>query len=493
MIPINFFDWRAGEDLSSENRWVKLAKIIPWAEFEDEYAKLFSSTEGAVAKPFRMALGALIIKEKLKISDRETVEQIRENPYLQYFIGLLSYTNEPPFEASTMVNFRERITLELVNKINKSIVLKELEKKEEKEDKLSEVEKENKGKMMSDATCVPIDITYPTDIGLLNKARETTEKIIDKLYKPLKEKLVKKPRTYRIKARKEYLKVAKKKKISTKERRKGIRKQLQYLRRNLLHIEKLISLGAELEWLNKNEEKKLETIKKLYEQQLYMYENKKKSVEKRIVSLHQPHVRPIIRGKASKKVEFGAKISVIYQERFILLERIEWENYNEGEDLIEQIERYKKNTRYYPESVHVDKIYRNRKNRAYCKKHGIRMSGPPLGRPPKNISVEQKKQAHEDECIRSAIEGKFGQGKRRYGLDLIKMKRSDTAETAIAISCLVINLNTIIKSILSFIFYHFSVKKSNYLDLMIRENYQYQLLLKNRVILKNKLFREKIV
>ena len=119
------------------------------------------------------------------------------------------------------------------------------------------------------------------------------------------------------------------------------------------------------------------------------------------------------------------------------------------------------------------------------------MSGPPLGRPPKNISVEQKKQAHEDECIRSAIEGKFGQGKRRFGLDLIKMKRSDTAITAIAISCLVINLNTILKILLSFIFYHFYQEKNNYLNLMIRVSYKLKLLLKNKIILKNKFLKEK--
>ena len=68
--------------LSAENRWVILSKLIPWYEFESEYADYFSSEMGAPAKSFRMALGALIIKEKLGTSDRETVEQIRENPVL---------------------------------------------------------------------------------------------------------------------------------------------------------------------------------------------------------------------------------------------------------------------------------------------------------------------------------------------------------------------------------------------------------------------------
>ena len=101
-----------------------MADLIPWQEFEEEYATLFSSEAGAPAKSFRMALGALIIKEKLGISDRETVEQIKENPYLQYFIGMSSYSSEAPFDAAMMVHFRERISANVVNKVNQVMVKK---------------------------------------------------------------------------------------------------------------------------------------------------------------------------------------------------------------------------------------------------------------------------------------------------------------------------------------------------------------------------------
>ena len=121
IIPENFEMPFSGK-LSPDNRWVIMAELIPWAEFEVEYAEKFSEKIGAPAKPFRMALGALIIKEKLGISDRETVEQIKENPYLQYFIGLSEYSNEAPFEASMMVYFRERIKIDCVKKINQKMV-----------------------------------------------------------------------------------------------------------------------------------------------------------------------------------------------------------------------------------------------------------------------------------------------------------------------------------------------------------------------------------
>ncbi len=115
--------------LSEDNRWVIMANLIPWSSFEEEYAKNFAAEMGAPALPFRMALGALIIKEKLGISDRETVEQIKENPYLQYFIGRSAYSNEAPFDASLLVKFRERIKAPLVNQINQKLVEEALKKK----------------------------------------------------------------------------------------------------------------------------------------------------------------------------------------------------------------------------------------------------------------------------------------------------------------------------------------------------------------------------
>ena len=123
--------------LCQDNRWVILAELILGYEFEQEYALNFSKEMGAPAKPFRMALGALIIKEKLGISDRETVEQIKENPYLQYFIGLKSYSNEAHADASMMVHFRQRITVDLVKAVTEKLVKSSRELREESPKKKS--------------------------------------------------------------------------------------------------------------------------------------------------------------------------------------------------------------------------------------------------------------------------------------------------------------------------------------------------------------------
>ncbi|MEG4031973.1 MULTISPECIES: IS5 family transposase [unclassified Microcoleus] len=432
--------------LSPDNRWVKMAELIPWSEFEAEYAENFPTEMGAPAKSFRMALGALIIKEKLGISDRETVEQIRENPYLQYFIGQSSYSNELPFDPSLLVHFRQRISPNLINKVNERMVEKIRSitpvKPEKKKDSDAKNESPNRGKLIIDATCAPADISYPTDLGLLNRARVHTEKMIDILYKQLKSQIAKKPITYRNLARKNYLLIAKQRRPSRTKKRQAIKKQLQYIKRNLAHIEQLIDAGASLEGLNKKQYKTLLVLTEVYRQQQWLFDNNKQSIEDRIVSLSQPHIRPIVRGKAGKSVEFGAKLSASCFEGYVFLDRMSWDNFNESWDLKAQVEAYHRFTGYYPESVHADRIYRTRSNRAWCKERGIRISGPPLGRPPATVSKSKKKQAKEDERIRQAIEGKFGQGKRRFGLNLVMTKLDNTSQTAIAITFLVMNLST---------------------------------------------------
>jgi IS5 family transposase len=151
------FELTNGCKWSALNRWVKMAQIIPWDEFESEYAANFPTAHGAPAKSFRMALGALIIKEKLGISDRPRVEQIRENPYLQYFIGQSSYSNELAFDPSLLVHFRQRISPNLINKVNERMVEKIRSitpvKSEKKKDSDAQNESPNRGKLIIDATC----------------------------------------------------------------------------------------------------------------------------------------------------------------------------------------------------------------------------------------------------------------------------------------------------------------------------------------------------
>lgn len=110
--------------LSENNRWVIMASLIPWSELEEECDFDFSTDTQAPAESFRMALGTLFIKEKLGMSDREIVEQIKENPYLQYFIGYSSYNKEFSLNLSMLANYRSKISDELVNKVKRLVINK---------------------------------------------------------------------------------------------------------------------------------------------------------------------------------------------------------------------------------------------------------------------------------------------------------------------------------------------------------------------------------
>jgi hypothetical protein len=166
-------------------------------------------------------------------------------------------------------------------------------------------------------------------------------------------------------------------------------------------------------------------------------------------------VRPIKRGKAGAATEFGAKISVSLVDGFNFVDRISWDAYNESGDLIDQIKAYHKRFGCYPQSVHADKIYRNRDNRKFCKKHGIRLSGPPLGRPPADVAkqLQLAQQTGQDELDRIPIEGKFGQGKRRFSLARIMCKLDITSEAAILLAFVAMNLEKWLKGHLFASFY----------------------------------------
>lgn len=474
-----------GGKLSGENRWVKLAQLIPWEVVETEYSQQFSSSEGAPAKSCRVALGALIIKERLGTSDEETVEQIRENPYLQYFLGFYEYQDKAPFETSMFVHFRKRFSIESVGRINEKIVepwieypsvesnvvesnvvesdvveSKEPGNQDETEKSVSQEkgkeidEMNNQGYLVVDATCAPVDIQYPTDLRLLNEAREHTESIIDVLYESVRDKLPKKPRTYRQKARRDYLKVAKKRRPTTKQRRRAIGQQLAYVRRNLAHIDVLMSLGASLTKLSRHQYRTLLVVSELFRQQQCMYEQRSNRIDERIVSLVQPHVRPIIRGKVRVSVEFGPKLSTSCSEGFIFIDHFSWNNFNESGYLQQQAEAHKTRFGNYPQTLYADQIYRTKANRTWCKEHGIRLMGLPTEKLDKDEQVILRQQFREDEKIRNQIEGKFGQGKRRFSLSLVMAKLASTAETAIAISFLVMNLEHLLRQVLLFIFCH---------------------------------------
>jgi transposase, IS5 family len=439
-LPIVGFETPFYNQLDPKNRWVILSTQIPW----DDLVSLFNkhNPPKATGRPSlnpRVLIGSVIIKHILNLDDRETVAQITENMYLQYFLGYSSYIAEPPFDASLFVDIRKRLGQELIGEMNEKIHGFSMEKevKKSKEDKKESDdppngEVQNKGEVIFDATACPQDIAYPTDVGLLNKAREITEEIIDILHH--KSPLGKKPRTYRKNARKAYLKVAQNKNPSKKVIHRGVKSQLQYLRRNFKTIEQQLDRFEDFP-LDHKLQRKYWIVQTLCQQQLKMFDAGNHQVDDRIVSIHEPHVRPIVRGKSKAKTEFGSKIHLSMVDGYSFLDTVSWDAFNEGIHLTEYVEKYRERFGFYPAKVLADKLYCNRENRKWLKEKGIKLAAKPLGRPSAK-AVEN----HVSPGERNPIEGKFGQAKNGYGMNRIRARLRNTSQSWIASIILVLNL-----------------------------------------------------
>lgn len=478
-ITIEDFFMPFGGKLLKTNRWVKLASIMPWERIEQIYMESFQSERGRPAISSRIAFGSIFIKENDNLTDEGTVVAIAENPYMQYFLGLTAFQAEPLFDPSMMVHFRKRFPVEEVAKINEYICTgnwpeqqrnvdrndrqdenpgcnqdppAEKEQKQpsksgkrdkntsKKKLKREKKQKKNRGKLIMDATVAPADIKYPTDIDLLNKSREHLEAAVDILWEAVPHKGHKLPYSPK-KARKSYLFLAKSKKWTEAKCRAAIGDQLRCIEQATKRLEELKALVADYEkrfptWLHR----RLEVIPLVYAQQKQMYDSHTHTCENRIVSLEQPHVRPIQRGKRPNPTEFGQKLHLSVVDGFTFLEQTCWSNFNEGCDLTAVVEDYYRKFGCYPEAVLADKIYQTRANRAYCKEKGIRLTGPALGRPKAGeADRKQKRQMYKDACDRNAVEGRNGNAKRRFGLELIAAKLDETAKTEAALILLAMN------------------------------------------------------
>ena len=448
-----------GGHQSAENRWVKMSKLMPWDVIEEEYGKSMCEVEGRESLTARMAYGAIYIKEQETLTDVRTVEYLQENPYAQYFVGLKEFRKEALFDASMMVHFRKRFSPQAIQRINEALYerthpqVKEPPSDSEtgskkEEPAFPEDDSQNEGTLILDATVAPADIRYPTDLGILNECRENTEKMIEELWEHT-DRRGHKTGYSRKKARSSYMRIAKQRRPRVKAIQRAIAEQLEYVHKNLQTLERLLaSVGYGI--LSDADLFRLCTICRVYRQQREMLEEGKQRCEDRIVSLRQPHVRCIMRGKARAPYEFGQKLHLSVVNGYTFLEHQSWDNFHEGTQLIAATERYRQRFGRYPKAILADKIYRNRENLRFCKEHGIRLSGPRLGRPPKDESQTDRVIAYKDSCQRNWIEGRNGIGKRRYGLGLIMSVLPETAMTEAAINVLVMNVAHLLRMLLRF-------------------------------------------
>ena len=463
-LSLDLFEHPFEKELDKENRWVKLASIVPWDDLASIYCQKLEGSSGRKTVDVRLVLGALIVKHKLRLDDRGTVEMIQENMYIQYFCGYQTFSPKRPFDPSLFVDIRKRLGNKEFDAFNKTVIESSEGIKPKRtriitqsghrgnkqggNNKPQEGVKSNKGSLKLDATVADQEITYPTDLKLLNSSREELERLAYLMHGHVGKG--EKPRLYRRVARKAYLNIAKKKNKGPKLIRKGIKGQLQFIRRDLKVVDELYGTikkrGMERLLIEKRDRQLISTIHEVYEQQLTMYKNNVRSHPDRIVNLYQPWVRPMPRGKDGSRTEFGSKINISEVDGFCRVNHLEWDNYNESCDLTNQVESYKELYGRYPKVVLADQIYLNRSNRKYLSNKNIQIVGKPLGRPPKvKLTSQQKYKKKKLAAQRNHVEGKFGQAKRGYGLNNVKAKLPETSESWIGAIFFVMNLTKLLK------------------------------------------------
>lgn len=401
--------------LDRDNRWIRLAHTLNWQEWELSYAKLFAA-EGRPGLRARFVLGTLILKHQYQTSDEEILQTILESPYLQYFIGLPRFATTMPFEASSLSRVRERLGEKTFDAFEQTLIKTLVEKKFIRATGLQ-----------VDATVYESEITYPTDCGLLEKARQFCVKQIKQLGEVVQEKV----RTYCRVARKAYLNFSKKKRKTHKEIRRMQKAGLQYLRRNIDQVKSLMAKAKEAGHTMAQEvATTFDTVEKIYEQQKEMYDNKKKRIEDRIVSLCKPYVRPVVRGKSKTEVEFGAKVQLSCVDGYLFADHISFDNFNEGTKLKDSITAFEKRFEHLPEYVAMDQIYGSRENRDYLKEKEIRSSVKPLGRRKQDEATHSEERWRKrKQRERNRIEGAIGNSKNYHDLGLVRAKNEKTEKS----------------------------------------------------------------
>lgn len=418
--------------LDVDNRWLKIRELIPWEHLEASYQRYFSS-RGRPSLDGRLVIGILLLKHMTGSSDEAIVQLVNENPYMQLFCWQERFSSGPLLSTSSLSKIRKRLGSKYFAELERETYQILIERKIIKA----------KG-MLIDATVFPEHVRYPTDTGLLNEARQWVVGQIKRVGGSLGVKV----RTYCRKAQKEFLSFSKRKTKSRKLIRRTRKSLLQYLRRNIKQFQSLLDEARDrgLEF-GKGLHERFAVVRQVYRQQEQMYREKVNRIEGRIVSLHRPWTRPILRGKSGpKKVEFGPKASVIQVDGFVFLDHLSAENFPEAERVREQIRHYEDVFGKKPPYVTADKIYGNRENRKLLRQEEIRDAFEPLGRKVRqqNPATRWRKQKQRE---RNRIEGSFGHAKNHFGLDRIRYYITEGPEIWVRLGLISMNLQAAAKRI----------------------------------------------
>jgi hypothetical protein len=361
------------------------------------------------------------------------MRQIAENAYMQYLCGFEHFQKNPTFDSSTLTKARKRLARSKFREFED--VLK---------NRLKELGILKARGMYVDASVIPVDMAYPSDATLLEKGRRYLVRFV----KDAGRKLGRGFRTYSRTAQKVFVSFSKKRHKTKRCIRKAVKAGLQFVRRNLRQAQVAIDeLRKAGHGIPRSVRKRIQVIAEMYGQQREMYRTKTHTIAKRIVSIARPHIRPIVRGKAGKDVEFGPKVSLAYVDGYCFCDSISHEAYNETTLLSHQVCEFKKRFEKLPDFVSGDQIFGSRDNRNYLESRNIRHAFKPLGRPSYDEISESNERWRRKKLVQRGVlmEGIIGHAKEHFGLDRIKARLPETERLWINLGVMAMNLHTAVK------------------------------------------------
>lgn len=487
--------------LDPTNRWIILSKLTPWDDLVAVYRKSFTEDKGRPSVDLRIIIGTLFVQYIENLADERVIPYIQENIYVQAFLGLPGLQVKPVFDPSLLVTIRKRLGEQGAKQLNAIFIAavrdllieqkvaaapKKRKRRKSKDssgggglpDNLANTEAsapglptsalaaptaeldnshriestDNAGTLILDATVSPANIAYPTDTALVNECRLSAQSLIDLLYDAAPDLWRIKPRTYRKVAHTAWLAFAKSRKKTPDQIITQLKASLAFVKRDITTVNEMLNLvliqGRSICWKPRHW-RRLWVLTEVYRQQHHMYTGKTLESALRVVSLHQPHIRAIKRGKSGgRSTEFGPKYNASLSDGLVQVELTSFNNISEADDLPQAVEAYRAERGHFPEFVLGDGAYFTRKNRQFLAAGGILHNGVPLG-PKKKLSKYEKAQGKALHAHRQAIEGKFGELKTRYGLGRICAQNPLGQLAELSLSCLAANAGLLLRALAS--------------------------------------------
>ena len=398
----------------------RIKRLLPLREMAENF--------GLVRKSLRPKLGRrsyftpegkvalMFLKMYTGLSCPKLMEQLNGNIHYQMFCDVII----DPMRPLTNYKLLDDIMMELAGKL----------KIQQQQDLLAEMWKpymKDLDTMYTDATCYESEMRYPTDPRLLWEGIEKSYTIMCEFSSRLK---LHRPRTKYLDVQKANLAYRKQRRRSKSQTRKIIRRLLDLLGKLLKEIRRMErEIDGAVKLLTDREKGDLDIIIKMYRQQKNHFRSKdcRESIKDRIVSINKPYVRPIVRGKEVKSVEFGAKVNNILVDGISFIEKLSFNAFNEGTRLVHCLKMHKRLFGVEAKKVGGDTGYAGTENRDYCKANGIQTSFVKRGRPFSEEKKEKDLVRRELARVRAtAMEGSFGTQKEHYDLKRVKARTKQT-------------------------------------------------------------------